>query len=86
MHDLSLNLQPCPDNYNHIQETIIVHRSTPNYVNEVETLTFSNEQEFDNWFKTEACNHARWLRRGRMYLEKPRLKVLLHITLPIILE
>jgi hypothetical protein len=45
-----------------IQETM-VHRFVPNYMNEVETLNFSNEQEFKNWFKAEACSHACWAKK-----------------------
>jgi len=36
----------------------MVHRFVPNYMNEVKTLNLSNEQEFKNWFKAEACSHA----------------------------
>lgn len=52
-----------------IQEAMI-HRFTPNYTNEVETFMFSNEEEFDNWFKNEACSHAHWNSRRSYHSKK----------------
>ena len=46
-----------------------IPRLVPSYENAVETMLFSDEQQFNDWFETAACHHAEWVKK-RQYVGK----------------